>query len=170
MPAMSSPWAAEDHSVLFVSALQMFAGISLNVIFFSAVSTKFQMPKADLVFSKCGLITSRDGRPCVQFRLANRRVNQLCHPELRLAAMRRHQTKEGEDFMQLTECETIQPQFIRGVYTVVHFIDPDSPLWGITPDGVDASEYCNVSFVLSLKSHDSVYCTGTCGHLAFRRG
>lgn len=109
---------------------------------------RFSRPLAHVRFSDQALIAPYGNGMSLQFRLMNERTSQLIEPEVKVvfSRIRNVDGKEVRDYQAL-------PLLLRHIlfmplyWTVTHVINEDSPLWGITPEDLVASEAeCMVLF------------------------
>jgi inward rectifier potassium channel len=129
---------------LLTSTLASFEAF-LGLIFF-ALSTglmyaRFSKPKAKLVYSKKALISPYQEGHALMFRLANQRTNVLMQMEAKLILAMQIETPTGRErkFYDLrTEIDKVL--FLALSWTLVHKIDENSPLWGLTADGLARGE------------------------------
>ncbi|MFQ5350694.1 MAG: ion channel, partial [Thermoanaerobaculia bacterium] len=105
------------------------------------VFARFSRPTADVVFSDNAVVAPYRGLTAFQFRIANRRRNQLVDLTARVH-FTRLEGKKGERkrrFYDL-ELERRKVTFFPLSWTLVHPIDDDSPLAGLGPEDLAASE------------------------------
>ena len=126
-------------------------GILLNLIFFAIIVAKFQFPIPKIIFSDVLLFSRRDGRDCLMFRIGNQRQNLIIHPEIRLVLMQHKETVEGEDFMMYHDLLVSSPATIGGCNTIIHYIDKDSPMFGLTQEYLEGSFIFFCVFVCSAQ-------------------
>lgn len=116
-----------------VAALEALAGVLVFAIATGLLFGRFSRPSARIGFSSNVLISPYSDITSLQFRVVNRRSNTLIDVDARLLLM----TVEMRDgklqrrFAPLT-LERDQILFFPLTWTVVHPIEPDSPLWGRT--------------------------------------
>lgn len=128
----TTPWA---HGVMFVESFVGLFGVALaSGICFA----KFARPRARVAFSQVAVIGQRDGRPCLSFRVANERNSRIVDAQVQLYVLSDETTPEGEHmrrFYPLHLERDRSPLFLL-TWTVMHFLDGDSPLAGLTTDDV----------------------------------
>jgi inward rectifier potassium channel len=116
---------------------------------------RFSRPAARLAFSKQILVAPYQSGTSLQFRVANRRSNNLMDLEARLMLTSVEPSDEGlkRKFKYLTlERDVIQ--FLPLSWTIVHPIDESSPLWGRD------SEYLaerQAEFLITIKAFDDTF-------------
>jgi inward rectifier potassium channel len=131
----SSMSAASTAAHLLVTAETMFA-ILLLATAGGAAFAKFSVPGARVRFSAPAVIFLFDGVPALAFRLGNQHRELVAGVELSLLASHPKVTAEGHEFWASHELKLRRsrvPALTRG-FTVMHFIDAESPLHGLTPE------------------------------------
>jgi inward rectifier potassium channel len=111
-------------------------GMTLLAITTGVVFARFSRPTARVLFSRRVVILPRDGKPTLTLRMANQRRNQILQANVALTLVRNEMTSEGEQmrrFYDLKPVRTATPVFALS-FTVMHVIDEDSPLFGMTPE------------------------------------
>jgi inward rectifier potassium channel len=95
---------------------------------------KFSRPTARVLFSNVALINHRNGKPHLMLRVANIRANQIVEASLKLAALRFETTAEGERMRRFYDMPLLRSQnpMFALTWTVMHAIDENSPLHGLT--------------------------------------
>ncbi|HHO51481.1 MAG TPA: ATP-sensitive inward rectifier potassium channel 10 [Deltaproteobacteria bacterium] len=130
----TTPWA---HGVMFAESFVGLFGVALaSGICFA----KFARPLARVAFSRVAVISRRDGRPCLSFRVANERNSRIVDARVQLYVLVDEISEEGEHMRRFYPLELERdrsPLFVL-TWTVMHFLDGDSPLAGLTED--NASE------------------------------
>jgi inward rectifier potassium channel len=113
----------------------MFLALATGLVF-----ARFSRPTARILFSRVAVIGPYDGTPTLSFRLANQRSNQILQAEVSAVLLRDEKTLEGATirrFYDLKLARTRTPVFAL-TFSVMHEIDPDSPLWRATPASLAA--------------------------------
>ncbi len=98
------------------------------------VLARFSRPTARVIFSKVAVVAPYNGVPTLSFRLANERHNQILEAQVAVTLVRDERTAEGEwmrRFYDLQLARQRSPIFAM-TFTVMHPIDPASPLWSAT--------------------------------------
>jgi len=117
---------------------------------------RFSKPTARIRFSRNALITPHDGVPCLLFRMVNERLNQVVEAQVRVGLVRNERTLEGEfyrNFYDLKLERSVSSAFVLS-WTVVHEIDEQSPLFGVTPEMLRESE---AEFIVSVTGIDDTF-------------
>eukprot|EP00803_Ostreobium_quekettii_P008872 evm.model.scf_301.8 EVM.evm.TU.scf_301.8 scf_301:87517-89785(-) len=118
------------------ATLEHFMGILLSALLLGIVVTKASLPAAKIVFSDVVMCTTRDGAPVLIFRVANTRGNFLVNPDIRVSAFKQVKTAEGEEVWIGSALAIQQPPVMAPCFNMVHKINRDSPLFGMSPEEV----------------------------------
>jgi inward rectifier potassium channel len=109
----------------------MFVALTTGLVF-----ARFSRPTARVLFSRVAVVHHYNGTPTLSIRLANERQNQLLAAEVSMTLVRDEVSAEGElsrRFYDLTLLRNRSPVFAL-TFRVMHPIDRDSPLHGMTVD------------------------------------
>ncbi|XP_052866627.1 G protein-activated inward rectifier potassium channel 3-like [Anopheles cruzii] len=126
---------------IFILALQSITGVFIQAFMVGIVFAKLSRPKKraqTLLFSKNAVICHRDGVPCLLFRVGDMRKSHIIEAHVTAQIIRRKTTKEGEilPFYQQNmevSCDGGDDRLMFIWPTiVVHKIDRDSPLYGLS--------------------------------------
>lgn len=148
--APQSTWA---H--VWVTIQAMF-GLILVALVTGIVFAKFARPTANVLFSKVAIVTRRNGRPALVFRVANAREGALVSASMQLTVLRTEITDEGDTLRRLIDLKLLRADapFFTLSWTVIHEIDANSPLYGLDED--DWAED-DVALIALLTGHDGDY-------------
>jgi inward rectifier potassium channel len=140
------------NSVAASEALLGLLGFALAT---GLVFGRFSRPAARVAFSEKMVVAPYQDSTSLQFRIANRRSNNLMELEVRVLLM----TVEPSGDAMLRkykplELERANVQFLPLAWTVVHPIDESSPLWGKT-----ARDLANLKaeFLILIKAFDDTF-------------
>jgi len=106
------------------------------------VFAKFSRSGARVAFSQHAVIGPMDGVPTLMIRVGNERGNAILEATIRVALIRTERLKEGSVFYRLIDLELTRdrsPAMSRS-WTVMHPIDAESPLYGVTPESAAKDE------------------------------
>jgi inward rectifier potassium channel len=126
-----SPATLYGNIVMTVEAM---FGLTLLAVSAGLVLARFTRPTARVIFSKVAVVTEYNGVPTLSLRLANERRNQILEAQVSVTLVRDERTAEGEwmrRFYDLQLGRQRSPIFAM-TFTVMHAIDPASPLWNAT--------------------------------------
>jgi inward rectifier potassium channel len=136
----------------WVVVLEALLSLVLNAMVTGFVFAKFARPSARVLWSKTAVISDRDGVPTLMFRMANERANHVVEATLHAAIVRAERTKEGEGIRRVIDLQLIRsnsPTFIL-TWTAMHAITKDSPMYGLTQEGLAAQQAEIVLTLLGL--------------------
>lgn len=120
---------------------EAFVGILAQALVTGVVFARFSRPRAHIIFSEQAVVAPYRGGRGFMFRLVNGRNNQLIELEIQVL-FARFVTQDGPpkrkfDFLNL---ERARATFLPLAWTIVHPIDDDSPLNGLTHEDLVASD------------------------------
>ncbi|HEY2325092.1 MAG TPA: ion channel, partial [Thermoanaerobaculia bacterium] len=118
------------------------------------VFARFARPMAQIVFSERAIIAPYRGMTAFMFRIVNQRANELVQLEAKVMLTRRKRGVEGErEFIGL-KLERENVIFFPLTWTIVHPIDENSPLHGMTERDLQA---CDSEFLVMLNGFDETF-------------
>ena len=140
-----------------VLQLQTLVGIMIDAFLLGLTFAKISRPRErskTVLFSEHAVITLRDGKMCLIFRVGDVRKSQLVEAHIRLQLFRRITTAEGHEFpfyqQNLRVCydwrnyqedDDRHQLFLLFPQDVIHVIDERSPFYDITPAKLQESEF-----------------------------
>ena len=116
-------------------AVESFFGILTIALFAGIMFARFSRPLSRVLFSNIAVVTPFDGVPTLMFRAANQRGNSILDASVTVSLARQYVTQEGVEMRRFTELKLTRsnnPLFALS-WTVMHPIDENSPLFGLTP-------------------------------------
>ena len=140
----------------FLSSIEAYFGLLTFAVIAGLIFAKFSKPTAKIMFSKAAIVTNRNGRKALMFRMANERNNQIIDANLRASMMRTERTDEGETIRTFNDRALVRataPIFALS-FTAVHFIDEDSPLFEETPESLMDQD---IEIVVTFNGIDEVF-------------
>jgi inward rectifier potassium channel len=147
------PQSLYANLVITVEVLLSMAGLALAT---GLIFARFSRPTARVMFSRVAVIASQDGVPTFMFRAANQRRNLILEAQVSLSLLRNEVTAEGvhmRRFHDLAVARRRTPAFSL-TWTVLHPIDEASPLFGATPESLQADQ---IEIVVTLMGIDETY-------------
>jgi inward rectifier potassium channel len=117
-------------------AVESFFGILTIAVFAGIMFARFSRPLSRVVFSKVAVVAPFDGVPTLMFRAANQRGNSILDASVTVSLARQYVTREGVEmrrFIELKLLRSSNPLFALS-WTVMHPIDEESPLYGLSPE------------------------------------
>jgi inward rectifier potassium channel len=115
---------------------------------------RFSRPRSRIEFTKNLVIAPFNGRPTLMLRVANLRHYTMAEAEFRVMFMRDELLKEGQTFRRF---HTLKLHFDRlitfpVVLTLLHTIDEQSPLHGMTPEALQDTDARFVASVVGIET------------------
>ncbi|MDX1653559.1 MAG: ion channel [Brumimicrobium sp.] len=144
-----------SKTIGIVSTFESFIGLLGFALATGLLYGRFSKPKAKLLFSDYALISPYGNMKGLMIRVANQRDSQLINLTAKLAFSQT--TKEGSEtkrkfFLLPLEIETIQ--LLTTSWTIVHPIDEESPLYGISERDLKKRD---IELMLFLEGYDETY-------------
>ena len=138
-----------------LASAQALLGLMALAIGTGLLFGRFSRPAARLEFSRQMVVAPYQGGTSLQFRVANRRSNNLMEIQARLMLSTVEQGEHGlvRKYKYLP-LEREQVQFLPLTWTVVHPIDDSSPLWGLSADGLARQQ---AEFLITIKAFDDTF-------------
>ncbi|XP_027898923.1 G protein-activated inward rectifier potassium channel 1-like isoform X1 [Xiphophorus couchianus] len=125
--------------ILFL--FQSLMGSIVDAFLIGCMFIKMSQPKKraeTLMFSQDAVISQRDGRLCLMFRVGNLRNSHMVSAQIRCKLIKSRQTPEGE-FLPLDQCELdvgfgtgADQLFLVSPLTICHEINPKSPFFDLS--------------------------------------
>jgi len=146
-------WAPRTFGGHVLVVVEAFAGLLGFALATGLAFSKFSRPTARVLFSAVAVVAPRDGVPCLMFRMANERGNQIVEAEVHAVLARDETTAEGESVRRFHDLTLLRRRnaLFALTWTAVHPITPASPLADATPEGLASSE---AEIVVSLVGLD----------------
>lgn len=136
--------------------LEAFVGLLAVALATGLLFSRFSRPRHRVLFSHCAVVAPYRGGWALMFRLVNAQRTQVIEveAEVTLAYFKRVGDQAVRHFTRLS-LERDGVAFFPLAWTVVHPITEDSPLWQVTPAGLDAAE---TEVMVSIRGlDDAVY-------------
>ena len=140
-------------STQWLMVLESVVSLLLNAMVTGLVFAKFARPSARVLWTRDAVVADREGQPTLMFRMANERLNHVVEATLHAAIVRAERTREGEPIRRVIDLQLQRnnsPTFIL-TWTAMHVINKDSPLYGLTQEGLAAQQ---AEIVLTLVGLD----------------
>jgi len=113
--------------------VESYYSLIANALITGVVFARFARPTAKVLFSKTAVVAPYRGITGLMFRLVNGRKNQLMEVEAQVMLARFvHENGKTTRKFDLLELERRSVAFLPLSWTVVHPIDEDSPMYGLT--------------------------------------
>lgn len=140
----------------FVAVLESLVGVLGFAIATGLMFGRFSRPSARFGFSKNLLVAPYMGGTSLQFRVVNRRSNNIIDVEARVLLMLVDfcdDKKLSRQYKALT-LERPSLMFFPLTWTVVHPITEDSPLFGLTAEDLEKKQ---AEVLIMMKGHDESF-------------
>jgi len=123
-------------------------------------------PSAKIGFSANMLVAPYQGGTSLQFRVVNRRRNDLMELEARVMLMT-VETRDDQTLRQykLLKLEREKVLFLPLTWTVVHPIDAESPLWGLGPEDL---AHLQTEVLILIKGYDDTFSQTVLSRYSYR--
>jgi inward rectifier potassium channel len=118
------------------------ASLTLTALCTGLVFAKFSRSTARLVFTRTAVICPHAGAPALMFRIGNQRGNQIVDARIRVVMVRTERLPDGGTFYRMLDLNLQRSHALSlsRSWSVIHPIDPQSPLHGQTPESLTADE------------------------------
>lgn len=136
--------------------LESFAGLVGVAFGTGLLFAKFARPSARVGFSRNMIVAPRNGKPSLQLRIANARSGHMINARMSISALVEEVTSEGCYMRRLVDLklERASSPLFALAWTVIHTLDEDSPLYGITATDV---EQRLMAIVVSFEAVDDTF-------------
>uniref|UniRef100_M4AZ25 Potassium inwardly rectifying channel subfamily J member 12b n=1 Tax=Xiphophorus maculatus TaxID=8083 RepID=M4AZ25_XIPMA len=140
----------ECPAAVFMVVFQSIMGCIIDAFMIGAIMAKMARPKKraeTLLFSHNAVIAMRDGKLCFMVRVANLRKSHIVEAHVRAQMVKPRYTEEGE-YIPLDQIDMnvgydkgTDRLFLVAPLTVIHEIDEESPLFGISKQDLEMSDF-----------------------------
>ena len=138
-----------------VAALEALVGLLAFAVATGIFFGRVSRPSARIGFSERALIAPYQDGWSLQFRVVNRRANSLLEPEVTIVMMTVGELEGGSKRKYETmKLEREKVYFFPLTWTIVHPIDPDSPLYGKTAQDLEQSQ---AEFLILVRAFDETF-------------
>ena len=147
------PTTPYSHSLVAVEVLIGLLGIALVT---GLVFAKAARPTSSVLFCHFPVIQQRHGKQTLLFRAGNARGNDIVDASIKVSILKEEVTPEGHNMRRMYDLKLVrdnQPLFSLS-WTVMHVIDEESPLHGLTAENC---EEFFVALVVMMTGHDGTY-------------
>jgi len=135
--------------------VESFTGILTIALFTGIIFARFSRPFARVVFSKVAVVAPFDGVPTLMFRTANQRGEAIMDASVVVTLARQHTSLEGVTMRRFQELKLMRSSnsLFALSWTVMHPIDQDSPLYGLTAEDMEAQD---MEIIVMLNGLDEI--------------
>ena len=145
----------QTHYGHFIATIELFTGIFSMSLMTGLIFARFSRPSARLLFANSPVVTNHEGAPTLMIRFANERQNVIGNATARLWMFKNVITAEGQPFRRFFELPLLRNESpaLALSWTLHHVVDENSPLYGMSPDDLEASD---VSLMVVVSGYDVV--------------
>ncbi len=138
-----------------ISTIEIMTGVFLLAVMTGLIFVRFSRPIARVVFSQSIVIAPLNGYPTLMVRVGNENQHSMVEAEFRIMFSRDEPLLEGGDFryFYVLKLHFDRLTVFPAALTLRHTIDDKSPLFGATPESLEASR---VLFLVSVVGIDPV--------------
>jgi inward rectifier potassium channel len=153
-----------------VASTEIITGMMSMAVITGLVFVRFSRPRARMLFSKVAVVAPFDGRTALMFRVASQRNGAVADASARFTMLRA--VKDGGDghiqrrFIDLKLERSTSPMLGLS-WTLVHYIDEDSPLHGATPEMLEKE---GSSLLVSISGYDESISANVTARHTYRPG
>jgi len=119
------------------------------------VFARFSRPTADIVFSRNAVVAPYRGGKAFEFRIVNQRQNEIIELRAKVVFSQR-EVRNGRTVRRFYDLplERDRVTFFPASWTIVHPIDKQSPLHGLSPEGC---RWADAEFLVLLTGMDDTF-------------
>jgi inward rectifier potassium channel len=123
-----------------VSTIEIMTGIFLIAVMTGLIFVRFSRPIARVLFSRSIVIGPLNGKPTLMVRIGNENHHSMVEAEFRIMVSRDEPLLEGGDFryFYVLKLHFDRLTVFPAALTLRHTIDENSPLFGATPESLEA--------------------------------
>ena len=136
-----------------IAAVEILVGVAFTAILTGLIFVRFSRPRAMVIYAENLVITSYNGCRTLMLRIGNGRTNILSDAHMRLSALMREVSHEGQTFRRVYELSLLRshnPLFALNM-TLMHPINAQSPLQHLTDQELVESD---IRFFFSFQARD----------------
>lgn len=143
------------HTTSMIATIEALVGLMTFALMTGLLYGRFSRPTAKILFSTEALIAPYQEGSAFMFRIANQRDNQLIEvtADIYLAWQENVNGKSIRKFHHLP-LERTKLDLFSTSWTIVHPIDVDSPMYGVTRKQLDNSD---AEFMILIKAFDDTF-------------
>jgi inward rectifier potassium channel len=158
--------APKSDAANLVAALEALAGVLGFAVATGLLFGRVSRPSAKIGYSSNALIAPYQDGTSLQFRVVNRRRNDVVELEARVMLMT-VETRDGRALRQykLLKLEREKVLFLPLTWTIVHPIDQDSPLYGATPEDLVRLQ---AEVMILIKAYDDTFSQTVMSRYSYR--
>ncbi|WP_217433692.1 ion channel [Caulobacter sp. S45] len=131
-------WPKTVYANVLVT-VEAFASLALTAVGTGLIFSRVSRPTARVMFSRCAVVTPRNGQLNLMFRAGNIRNNQILEADVSVTLARRGFSREGVEYRGFVDLKTVRAHspLFGLTWTIMHVIDEESPLHGATRESLE---------------------------------
>ena len=135
-----------------VTTIEIMSGVFLLAVMTGLIFVRFSRPTARILFSRSAVIGMLNGKPTLMIRVGNARQQSMVEAEFRIMFNRDEPLVEGGDFRYFYNLKLHFDRLAAfpAALTLRHVIDEQSPLYGATPESLQASRVILIVSVVGI--------------------
>ncbi len=133
-------WPKTIYANVLVT-VEAFASLALTAVGTGLIFSRVSRPTARVMFSRCAVVTCRDGRPNLMFRAGNIRNNQILEADVSVTLATRRFSREGVEYRGFVDLKMVRSHspLFGLTWSMMHVVDEESPLHGATRESLEAA-------------------------------
>ncbi len=137
-----------------LTTVEIMVGMFGLAVMTGLIFIRFSRPRARIEFTRNVVIANFNGRPTLMLRVANLRHYSMAEAEFRVMFMRDEEILEGDTFRRFYPLKLHFDRLITFpvALTLMHTIDEQSPLFGMTLESLQASDARLVASVVGIET------------------
>lgn len=141
------------NAASIAAAVESLLGLLTFAVATGVLYGRFSRPKAHLLYSKNILIAPFKGANAIMFRIANQKQYELIESEAILTMTLNNPETGKREFFNL-KLEISHVNFLALSWTLVHPVDSDSPIYGLSMQDLEERD---VEFIILIRSINDTY-------------
>jgi len=149
-----------------VATCEIVTGMMSMAVITGLLFARFSKPTARVLFSRVAVITPYDGVPTLMLRVANQRRSYILEAAASMVLARDVETPEGHSLRRFYDLklERARSPLFSLSWLIMHRIDGDSPLYGVTEDLLRAGD---MGLVITLSGIDEIFAASVHARYAY---
>ncbi|RDS83141.1 potassium channel protein [Dyella monticola] len=136
-----------------VATGEIILGMGNIAVFTGLIFARFSRPRAKILFGKHPIVRMIDGKQTLMMRAANMRLNLIAQASAKLHLLSMYASPEGFHIRRIIDLDLVRDQhpIFMLSWNIMHVIDESSPLYGVSPESLEASE---ATLLLTIEGTD----------------
>jgi inward rectifier potassium channel len=137
-----------------LTTIEIMVGMFGLAVMTGLIFVRFSRPSARIEFTRNLVIAPFNGQPTLMLRVANLRHHSMAEVEFKVMFMRNEEIKEGDEFRRFYPLKLHFDWLITFpvALTLLHTIDEQSPLYGMTAASLEATNARLVASVVGIET------------------